>query len=205
LTALKYSKEYFLLTFNISLKYWHQALHGILSISFDRRLKGFVDRNSSGYFLHLLYATRSCCEKCNYRPSGTQELAVSARQLGSVAQFVTALHRNRRFDSYQRAYSCIFLQLNCSWLSQIYKIYTRNFHLQNPSPSVTCIQRERLLGIAKTLMNLFAIPSILSRSYSTFTFPALLGDNLNLIETAVYSGCIRMIMKIQSTLVVIML
>jgi hypothetical protein len=35
-------------------------------------------------------------------------------------------------------------------------------------------ERERLLGIAKKLMNFLAIPSSLSRSYS-----ALLGDNLN--------------------------
>jgi hypothetical protein len=38
-------------------------------------------------------------------------------------------------------------------------------------------ERKRLLGIAKKLMNLLAIPSILSRSYSTF--PLCSGDNLN--------------------------
>jgi hypothetical protein len=43
-------------------------------------------------------------------------------------------------------------------------------------------ERERLLGIAKKLMNLLAIPSILSRSYSTFP----LCSGTTLIETAVY-------------------
>jgi hypothetical protein len=38
-------------------------------------------------------------------------------------------------------------------------------------------ERERLLGIAKKLMNLLGIPSSLSRSYSTF--PLCSGDNLN--------------------------
>jgi hypothetical protein len=38
-------------------------------------------------------------------------------------------------------------------------------------------ERERLLGIANKLMNLLAIPSSLSRSYSTF--PLCSGDNLN--------------------------
>jgi hypothetical protein len=44
-------------------------------------------------------------------------------------------------------------------------------------------KRERLVGIAKKLMNFLAIPSSLLRSYSTFPlvfdFSALLGDNLN--------------------------
>ena len=38
-------------------------------------------------------------------------------------------------------------------------------------------ERERLLGIANKRMNLLAIPSSLSRSYSTF--PLCSGDNLN--------------------------
>jgi hypothetical protein len=38
-------------------------------------------------------------------------------------------------------------------------------------------ERERLLGIANKLMYLLAIPSSLSRSYSTF--PLCSGDNLN--------------------------
>jgi hypothetical protein len=44
-------------------------------------------------------------------------------------------------------------------------------------------ERERLLGIAKKLINLLAIPSILSRSYSTFP----LCSGTTLIETAAYS------------------
>ena len=44
-------------------------------------------------------------------------------------------------------------------------------------------ERERLLGIAKKLMNLLAIPSILLRSYSTFP----LCSGTTLIETAVYN------------------
>ena len=43
-------------------------------------------------------------------------------------------------------------------------------------------ERERLLGIAKKFMNLLAIPSILSRSYSTFP----LCSGTTLIEIAVY-------------------
>jgi hypothetical protein len=42
-------------------------------------------------------------------------------------------------------------------------------------------ERERLLGIAKKLMNLLAIPSSLSRSYSTFS----LCSGTTLIEIAV--------------------
>jgi hypothetical protein len=46
-------------------------------------------------------------------------------------------------------------------------------------------ERERLLGIAKKLMNLLAIPSSLySRSYSTFP----LCSGTNLIEIAVYTA-----------------
>jgi hypothetical protein len=45
-------------------------------------------------------------------------------------------------------------------------------------------ERERRLGIAKKLMNLLAIPSILSRSYSTFP----LCSGTTLIEIAVYQG-----------------
>jgi hypothetical protein len=43
-------------------------------------------------------------------------------------------------------------------------------------------ERERLLGIAKKVMNLLAIPSSLSRSYSTFP----LCSWTTLIEIAVY-------------------
>jgi hypothetical protein len=45
-------------------------------------------------------------------------------------------------------------------------------------------ERERLLGIANKWMNLLAIPSSLSRSYSTF--PLCSGDNLN------WNSCIRL-------------
>jgi hypothetical protein len=45
-------------------------------------------------------------------------------------------------------------------------------------------KHERLLGIAKKLMNLLAIPSILSRSYSTFA----LYSGTTLVETAVYNN-----------------
>jgi hypothetical protein len=38
-------------------------------------------------------------------------------------------------------------------------------------------ERERLLGIANKFIHLLAIPSSLSRSYSTF--PLCSGDNLN--------------------------
>ena len=38
-------------------------------------------------------------------------------------------------------------------------------------------ERERLLGIANKFINFLAIPSSLSRSYSTF--PLCSGDNLN--------------------------
>jgi hypothetical protein len=44
-------------------------------------------------------------------------------------------------------------------------------------------ERERLLGIAKKLMNLLAIPSSLARSYSTFP----LCSGTTLIEIAVYT------------------
>jgi hypothetical protein len=45
-------------------------------------------------------------------------------------------------------------------------------------------ERESLLGIANKLMNLIAIPSSLSRSYSTFRF----AWGTTLIEIAVYTA-----------------
>jgi hypothetical protein len=48
-------------------------------------------------------------------------------------------------------------------------------------------ERERLLGIAKKLINCLAIPSSLSCSYSTFP----LCSGTTLIEIAVYLHCIQ--------------
>jgi hypothetical protein len=53
-------------------------------------------------------------------------------------------------------------------------------------------ERERLLGIANKLMNLLAIPSSLSRSYSTF--PLCSGDNLN------WNSCIHSTRQFPSTI-----
>jgi hypothetical protein len=63
-------------------------------------------------------------------------------------------------------------------------------------------ERERLLGIANKWMNLLAIPSSLSRSYSTF--PLCLGDNLNWNSCILYYStckiepCMRILFQIFS-------
>jgi hypothetical protein len=73
----------------------------------------------------------------------------------------------------------IFVEVSKIWKKGKRVLYIQLFQLRlSPEQSGKVeYERERLLGIANKWMNLLAIPSSLSRSYSTF--PLCSGDSLN--------------------------
>jgi hypothetical protein len=93
-------------------------------------------------------------------------------------------------DSWVKLYSaCVVYVLDGFCLLGLTQIYIQLFQLRlSPEQSGKVeYERERLLGIANKLMNWLAIPSSLSRSYSTF--PLCSGDNLNWNRCMLYFLC----------------
>jgi hypothetical protein len=69
------------------------------------------------------------------------------------------------------------LECVCATIANAYLCMQCAFPLSPEQSGKVEYERERLLGIANKFIHLLAIPSSLSRSYSTF--PLCSGDNLN--------------------------